>query len=252
MVSQSKNPHFIYTFLCFLLLNACGTFKVRDKKPDEVAGIHSVALVAMTLEEPVPKELAFNLDSGKVEGDRGMGKFGQKSDHAEAMYQELHRALAVRMKWKVQNKDTMIANPGYKSAYKSTMEGWQNKMPPGEGHVQYVVKDVLDYDAIRIMGQEGRDKLLADLKVDAIFVSRITVGLGGTSIMGFGPRHPYSTLNFQVYKKGISAPVWFDGNVKGKEGDSVGATAIWSEEKLQRYALESAVDAFAKIDQERK
>lgn len=74
----------------------------------------------------------------------------------------------------------------------------------------------------------------------------------GTSIMGFGPRHPRSALSFQVYKKGIETPVWFDGQVLGKEMGSVGATALWDQKKLQEYGLESAKDAFSQIDKVRE
>ncbi|MEZ4816232.1 MAG: hypothetical protein R3A80_13685 [Bdellovibrionota bacterium] len=240
--------------IALFTLSSCGTFKVRNKDNAQVSSIKTVALVGMDVVEPVPKELGLNLGSGKVEADSagGIGKFQQKSSHVEAMYQELHRALGLRLKWKVLPKQSMINNAGYKAAYTKTMKGWQNKMPPGQNQAQYVVEDVLDYDALRIMGQDGRDKLISDLGVNAIMVAKVYITLGGTSIMGFGPRHPKSTLTFQVYKKGIEAPVWFDGNVEGKEGDSVGATGLWSVEKLHKEGLDSAIDAFSKIAQERK
>lgn len=233
------------------LLSSCGSLKVRDKNASEVSSIKTVALINLDVTEPRPKELALNLGSGNVEGDSAMGMSQQKSAHVERLYNELQRALAINLKWKVIDKNTMTSNPGFKAAYEKTMKGWQNKMLAGAGSVQFTTKDALDYDSPRILDFEGREKLIRDLKVDAIVAAKVHVSLGGTSIMGFGPRKPVSVLSFAVYKKGIEKPVWFDGNVKGKEGASVGATALWSVEKLQNEAVESAIDAFSRIKEER-
>lgn len=234
------------------LLTSCGSLKVRDKNASELGSIKTVALINLDVTEPRPKELALNLGSGNVEGDRAMGMSQQKSAHVERLYNELQRAIAINLKWKVIDKGTMTSNPGFKAAYEKTMKGWQNKMPAGAGSVQFTTKDTLDYDSPRILDFAGREKLIQDLKVDAIIAAKVHVSLAGTSIMGFGPRKPFSVLSFAVYKKGIEKPVWFDGNVEGKKGASVGATALWSVEKLQNEAVESAIDAFSRIKDERK
>ena len=231
-----------------LLLSNCGTFKVRDKNQAEVDSIKSAAVVAMSVIEPVPKSLSLDIGGGGVSGDSNGGKIQGHDAHIESMWQELQRSVSLQLKWKTLDKTSMISKSGYKAVHDQTMKGWQNKMPPGENKVQYNPTDIMDSDAIRIMGQSGRDKLLTDLNVDALVVARIDVQLSGTSIMGFGPMHPKAVLNLSVYKKGFEAPVWFDGNIQGKEMPSVGATALFSKEKLQSYALESAKDAFAKIN----
>ena len=234
------------------LFSSCGSLKIRDKNPSEVSSIKSVALINLDMQEPRPKELAFNLGSGKVEGDRAMGTFQEKSSHVERLYSELARAIAINLKWRVLDRSTMASNPGFQKAYEKTMKGWQSKMPPGEGYAHFVTKGLLDYDSPRILDFEGREKLIRDLNVDAIVVAKVHVSLTGTSIMGFGPRKPMSVLSFAVYKKGIEKPIWFDGNVEGKKGASVGATGLWSVEKLQHEATESAIDAFSRIKEERK
>lgn len=239
-------------FTCSLLMSSCGSLKVRDKNPNEVSSIKSVALINMDVTEPRPKELALNLGSGKVEGDRAMGTFQEKAPHVEKLYYDFQRALKAQLNWKVLDKNSMITNPGFKIAYEKTMKGWQNKMPPGQGLAHFVTTDTLDYDSARILGFEGREKLIRDLGVDALVVAKVYVALGGTSIMGFGPRKPYSILSFGVYKKGIENPIWFDGSVEGRKGESVGATALWSVEKLQNEAVQSAIDAFSRINEERK
>jgi len=240
------------TVLCGAsLLTSCGSLKVRDKNASELSSIKSVALINMDVTEPRPKELSLNLGSGNVEGDAAMGSFQQKAPHVEKLYYDFHRALKAEMNWKVLDKNTMMANAGFKAAYEKAMKGWQNKMPPGQGMAQFVTKDLLDYDSVRILGFEGREKLIRDLNVDAIVAAKIYVSLGGTSIMGFGPRKPRSILSFTVFKKGVEKPVWFDGNVEGREGQSVGATGLWSVEKLQNEAVQSAIDAFARIKDER-
>ena len=249
---RGRVGRFLTAMTLTTLLTSCGSLKVRDKQEKDVATIKTLALVAMNTVEPVPAEIGLNLGSGKAEGMRGMGEFQGKGEHADAMYLELQKAITKKLRWKTLSKNQMISNAGYKAAYEKTMKGWQNKMPPGEGRAQIVVKDVMDWDSIRILGQKGRDQLIQDLKVDAIMVAMVTVSLGGTSIMGFGPRKPSSLFSFQIYKRGVAEPIWFDGNIKGKEMPSVGGTAIWSRSKLQKYALESATDAFSKINEKRK
>src|SRR5688572_925796 len=125
-------------------LSSCGSLKIRDKNAAETASIKNVALINMDVIEPRPKELSLNLGSGNVEGDRAMGMTQQKSAQVDGLYNSFARALAVNLKWKVVDKNTMTSNPGFKEAYEKTMKGWQNKMPAGEGTAQFTTKDVLD------------------------------------------------------------------------------------------------------------
>ena len=152
------------------------------------------------------------------------------------------------MGWKVLDHGEMVRNAGYHEAYKKTMTGWQNKMPPGKGINSYLVKEVMDDQALRILGPKGRDNLIKKLGVDAILTAKVSVHLNGTTFAGIGNRYPQSVLHFKLYKLGIKEPIWFEGSIKGLESkESLGKTAYFDEKKVGTLALKSAKTAFTKL-----
>ncbi len=143
------------------------------------------------------------------------------------------------MHWTVLDTPTMTQNPGYVTAYKNTMEGWQSKMPPNKGENRFIVDHVMDYDGPRILDRAGRDALIEALGVDAIIAAKVNVMLSAS--------HPQAYLSFSLYVHGQDKPVWFEGQVKGDRSD---ATADRSDLiALSTLANRSAKTAFAKIGQ---
>lgn len=129
------------------------------------------------------------------------------------------------------------------------MKGFQNKMPPGKGQQEFRVDGIMDYQAMRILGNEGRTELMRALGVDAIVAAEVRVGLAGTTFAGIGNRYPKAHLTFQLFTPGTDAPDWFEGSIEGEEAkESVGKTAFFDEALLGRLSLESARTAFLKIN----
>lgn len=231
-----------------IALFGCGVMKVREKDEAAVKGVKRVAIVAFMTQQPGSATVGLNLSKGQVEGGSNASMFAKSSDHAEQMYDALAEQLKKNLRWSLQDKKSMISNPGYTKAYKQTMEGWQNKMPPGQGMNQFLVSQVMDADGPRILGLSGRDELIDALKVDGILVVRITTSLNSTSIMGIGNRYPQSRVSFQLFSKGKEQPIWFDGQIEGEESKtSVGKTAFIDEKLLSDLAVDSAKTAFSKI-----
>ncbi|HEX4924226.1 MAG TPA: hypothetical protein VFV50_09070 [Bdellovibrionales bacterium] len=236
------------TLAASLVLSGCGALQVRDRKEAEVNKIKKVAVVSFSAYLPQSKKLGFDLGSGKLGASEGGSLIAQTSTNVDQMYLSLTQNLRQNLKWDVVPLPKMTSNAGYVKSYKQTMEGWQNKMAPPADTIQFLVKNVMDYDSTRILDQAGRDALLDALGVDALVTARVDVHLNGTSIMGIGSRYPQSKVSFQVHTKGQERPVWFDGGVEGDEAkDSVGETAFIDNAKLEELALQSAKSAFSKI-----
>lgn len=248
-----KNQFFILTstILTLSLLTGCGAFKVRDKNVAEVEKIKKVAVVAFTMDEPAPVQIGLNLGSGKLEANKGGSALTENSPHVDQLLSDLEKAVQSKLRWQVLEHKKMLSNGAYTKAYQDTMEGWQNKMPIPEGQSRFVIDKMLDQDALRIMGPQGRDALIAALGVDAIMMAKINVHIEANTIMGIGSRYPKSSLSFYVYKKGTENPVWFDGQVEGETSkESVGKTNLFNASDMHRLAAESAKTAFLKIDSE--
>ena len=71
--------------------------------------------------------------------------------------------------------------------------------------------------------------------------------------LGIGARHPQSRLSFMLFTPGTSSPDWFEGGIDGEESKtSVGATGFIDEDLMNRLALQSAQEAYAKIGKDGK
>ncbi len=224
---------------------ACGSMGVRDIKKDEVAKIKSAAVVGITIEQAASSSIS--LDAGKVSGEAGGSIIGKQESYAEDLFVTLSENLKRNLGWKMSDTKSLVNQPGYLKAYKSTMEGWQNKMPVASGYFRVTAKSVMDADAIRILKPEGREILMKELKVDALVVAVINLS-NEIPTLGIGSHYPYATVSFQVYSRGQENPIWFDGQVLGEKSKvSSGKTAFFDESILVREGAMSAKDAFTKI-----
>jgi hypothetical protein len=245
------NAKMISTTICLsMMASGCGLIKTRDKDEASVQTIKRVAVVAFDVTQPASKKLSLNLSKGRLEGAAGGSWLAQQASHVDQLYADLGQSFRANLKWNVMKPELMKANPGYVKAYKDTMEGWQNKMPPAQGDNLFLVTGVMDGDALRILGPEGRDALIDALNVDAIITADIRTVIHGTSIMGIGAQHPSANLSFWIYTKGKEKPVWFEGQIEGDEApESIGATGFINETLLNQLVSKSAKTAFAKIGQ---
>ncbi|MCC6278343.1 MAG: hypothetical protein IT289_10565 [Oligoflexia bacterium] len=226
----------------------CGSLKFRDKDEQLIGAVKKVAVIAFEVNQPDSPKIGLNLGSGKSEAIKGGSLIPQQSSHVDQMYDKLASHLTKNLQWQVIPRRELISQPGYTMAFDKTMKGWQNKFPPGEGMIKYLVPQIMDYDCPRILGVQGRDELIKALGVDAIVVARMTVELTGTTVLGLGSRYPRPVLGFFVYTKGREEPAWFDGRIEGVESkQSVGKTGFIDTKLLSQLTLEQSELVFSKI-----
>ena len=228
------------------MLSSCGSIKTKEKNLSEIQTIKKIAIVAFDQDQPAPREIGLDLGSGKLAGSEGGSMITQHTENAKRAYQTLAAQLN-RAGFAVMSLEEMLKNKGYQEAYKSTMEGWQNKMPPGAGMNRVAVEKVMDYDGPRILRQEGRDQLAKQLGVDAIVSAKIYVNLESTTVMGIGNRFQKSTVRIEMFKPNIENAVWFENFMGPTSTESVGKTSFFDEAKMSQLSLESASDAISRI-----
>ena len=233
-------------FSGFLFTGCAGLTHHKDEAA--LSQVKRVAIVGFTVQEPAPATIGLNLNSGHVHGAAGGSLITQYSTDTDQMYSDLVKKFGRNTSWVVVSPSKMKQNPGYQKAYDDTMKGFHNRMPPGEGMNVYGVNGVMDNQSCRLLGADGRSALMKALKVDAIVTAQVDVLLSGTSIMGIGSRYPQSRLTFQVFTPNKDSADWFEGNLLGKESPtSVGSTAFFDVDTLNRLALASAKTAFDEI-----
>lgn len=230
-----------------LAMSACGSIQTRSKDEARVKAIKNVAVVAFQVEEPAAGGIG--LVNGSLAGTSGGSMIAKQSKHVDQMYVSFNDALSKNVGWSVLPIQLMKSNKGYKQAFHATMDGFQNKMPPGQGINRFLVSDIMDTDSPRILDVQGRDLLIDQLAVDAIVVARVTTYLNGFSVMGIGSKKPQASVSFSVYRKGDEKPTWFEGGIKGDEQPSIAKTRFFSEDLLAEKSLASAETAFARINQ---
>ncbi len=240
------------TSLGLSLLTSCASIKVGggSYEPEKVQQIRSAALVGVEVVEPE----AFDplKPSGKIAGSGNTMMGNMKSSIAEPAegkapyYKNMHDFLKKNLKWNMVEMQAVTRNPVNKEFYKNTSSGFQQKSMIDYREGNFTVPDVMDFDAVKQIGQSGREKLMDALKVDALVSYRVHVTLSGTTVMGIGSMYPQSILQFQVYKRGIEKPVWEDLQAEGVPGEeSIGKTRLTLDvSKLNEEGIASAETAY--------
>ncbi|MGZ5280430.1 MAG: hypothetical protein ACXWC9_10830 [Pseudobdellovibrionaceae bacterium] len=237
----------ILSLFSLLFLVNCSSLATKVRDEASLKQVRKVAVVAYRVTLPKSKQLSLNLGSGNTGSDAGGSILTGQSPETDQILTNLMKEMAKNQKWAVMDINKVKMAPGYKKAFDQTMNGWQNKMPANPGTQQYVVNEVMDTDAPRILRPEGRDQLISDLGVDAIISLNVTVYLEGTTVMGIGNRYPQSLVTLNVYKKGQENPIWFESAKGDVSTESVGKTGFIDEKKLARLAVSSAQSAYSKM-----
>ena len=167
------------------------------------------------------------------------GGVQKKSNHLDEIYPSVVASFQ-KQGWTMLDFSAVTGNAAYVQTYKDTMDGWQNKVPPNKDTYRFVSSRVFDYDGLRILGVKGREKLMNDLKVDAIIGVSIDSRLESQQLVG--------ALVFQVYGRGSDNAIWFDNNV---QGDPVAPSSdelnLINPDALNKSAVRFAKGAAAKI-----
>jgi hypothetical protein len=230
---MSKIKYITMALVSILFLSHCSTM-VRNKDEAKLDGIKNVAIVAFEVNQP-STAMKTRL-------------IATPSEHAKDIYEEMRKNIQANLKWNAKDIDFLTRKKEYQASYDQTMKGFQNKVPVGENRSLFIVENIMDYSSARILGPNGRDALMESLGVDAIIAAQVYVDLKAFTVMGVGNRYPQARVSFQVYRKGESAPIWYDGNLEGeKSSKSVGATGFFDEKLLNEMAVESSRSAFRRI-----
>jgi len=236
--------------LVFGFLVGCGSIKTRDVNTKELNQVRRVAIASFSWEQPIATTVALNLGSGKVEGEKVRDFKANESDEVTQSYRDMASALSTRMKWKVTDLDELRTNSTYKEWYDKKMKGWQmGKVAPN--HKLFVVENLMDAQSLRRMRMNEKDALMAGLGVDAIIEMQVNVVFANTGmkVMGIGSRYPQAHVLFYMWKKGVEAPVWFEGRMAGDVStESVGKTGFFDEQAVTRLGRLSAKSAFNKMN----
>lgn len=236
--------------LVFSFLVGCGSIKTRDVNTGELSQVKKVAIASYSWEQPIPTTVALNLSSGKVEGEKVRDFNANESDEVTQSYKDIASAIGARMKWRVTPLEEMRANSTYKEWYENKMKGWQfGKAPPN--HKLFNIENVMDAQSLRRMRMAEKDALMAGLGVDAIIEMKVNVVFAnsGMKVMGIGSRYPQAHVMFYMWKKGVEAPVWFEGRMAGDVAtESVGKTGFFDEQAVTRLGRLSAKSAFTKLN----
>lgn len=234
--------------LCWVAFQSSGC-ALSAKKMDQsaISKIKTAAVTSFTADLPASRELGFDLGSGKLGASAGGSMISQEMAETDQLLEKIVSAFSTRMKWKVPSVQQMKASPKYQATYKKTMEGWHNRMPPGQGINRYVVNGIMDYDSARILDADGRDQLMQDLKVDALIAVWSMTHLSGTSIMGIGSRKPQTNIMIYVYARGVSEPIWKESLQGDEITESVGSTGFIDEKKVAHLVLKAADGALSRL-----
>ena len=246
-----KQTYFFILGIFLILATTVGcasASKIKDEQ--SLASVKKVAVIGFKATLPTSAKLGLDLSSGKTEASSGGSLLTENSKDTDQILSDFHKALQKHRGWSMLPLESMKSHPAYISAYKHTMEGWQNKMPPGQGVQVFLSQGVMDTDAPRLLGMEGRDQLMTALGVDAIAILSVHVHLEGMTVMGLGNRMPQSRPHLQVFRKGVEKPIWFETYAGEVSKESVGKTGFIDEKKLARLAFSSAQSAYSKMGSE--
>lgn len=234
--------------LCWVAFQTTGcALSAKKKDQGAVSKIKTAAITSFTADLPASRKLEFNLNSGKLGGAAGGSMINQEMPETDQLLEKVISAFSAKMKWKVLSAEQIKTSPKYQETYKKTMEGWHNRMPPGEGVNRYVVNGVMDYDSARILDVAGREQLMNDLKVDALVAVWSMTHLSGTSIMGIGNRKPQTNILVTVYARGVEEPIWRESLQGDEITESVGSTGFIDEKKTASLVLKAADGALSRL-----
>lgn len=228
-------------------LSGCASTMVNQ---EELNKVKKVAVVGFTAYQPVAAKVSFDLGSGKLGADKYGSVIPETSKETDLMLAEINKALNSVKGWKTMDPNAMKKNPVYMESWKSTMTGWQNKMPPPQGVKTYGITDIMDKDGVRLLKPEGKVKLINALGVDAVIIVESNTMLDSTTIMGIGQRKPFTQFHIEVFSANSDAPIWFATFKSDISTESVGATHFIDEEKVPALALATLKNALSKMKSE--
>lgn len=241
---MDKFKFFLAVFL--LLISGCAGLGTRSVNKDELNSVKRVAIASFSLVHPRTKTLI------SIGGSSGMDESfpDMDSDVTKDFYNDLAETLRSKYRWRTLTSQAMVQNNKYQATYKEKMLGVQFNKIQMKGQVLRV-PEVMDAQSLRRMSVVERDALATALNVDLLIEAQVQIYLEtkGIAVMGIASRYPQARVFFNAYKKGVEAPVWFEGKLDGEMSEkSISKTGHFDEDEMLKYARVSAKSAFAKLN----
>jgi hypothetical protein len=253
---KRKNLLSLFSFVAIAaFVTACSTMKAE---PEKVQTVKRVAIIGYSLQQEMPPSLMTAVfDTVMHKQDNGPHLMGnaEASPHANVIYKNLSETLQKRMHWQVVDLNTVVANSDYAEIFKDESTGFHNRPPAGKRDVTYGIEGLMDgWQGWRI-DQAQKQKLIADLGVDAIAVAsvHVTLNAGGglKKLVGAADLYPQATLEFYVYDGKSDTPIWHDLWAQGEEATQSTAyvLGVTNTNQLNESVVESTNSAFGKLIQ---
>lgn len=239
-----KNKIKLGLLVLAIMQSSCVSKEINEL---EINRVKKVAVIGYTLNLPMPAKLSLLADTvNDVASGKGLS-FTDDSKAAEAILNQVNTVLAKQQNWTVLSPEQLRQNPAYINAYKSTMDGLQNKMLSNDGSRDFLAKGIMDKDGHRLLKATGRAELMKALGVDAIAVVHVTTRLKGFSFFGFGSQKPQANVFIQVYNSPDQRAIWHE-TIEGEVGESLGMTGLYTVAKVEELTKKSVVTALDKIE----
>ena len=242
MFFKNKMSRVLWVFI--VLQWGCVSKEINEL---EIKRVKKVAVIAYTLNLPMPAEISLIASTVKSLGSGEGISLSDDSKAAEAILNQINTVIAKRQNWTVLSIEQLRQNPAYINAYKSTMEGLQNKMQFNDGSQNFLAKGIMDKDGHRLLKATGRAELMKALGVDAIAIVQVTTRLRGFTLFGVGSRKPQANVFIQVYNSPDQRAIWHE-TIEGEVGESLGVTGLYTVEKVEELTKKSVVTALDKIE----
>ncbi len=226
------------------MLSGCVSKEINEL---EISRVKKVAVIAYTLNLPMPADISQIASTVKSVSNGDGISLTDDSKAAEAILNQVNLVLAKKQNWTVLPIEQLRQNPAYINAYKSTMNGLQNKMQFDDGSQDFFAKGIMDKDGHRLLKANGRAELMKALGVDAIAIVQVTTRLKGFTIFGFGSRKPQANVFIQVYNSPDQRAIWHE-TIEGEVGESLGITGLYTVAKVEELTKKSVVTALDKIE----
>lgn len=200
-----------------LNLVGCAMTKVNR---EAIVGIKKVAILGYSQEEEDVPTLTMALAGKRETGMMATGSaLAKESPHATQAYAALAEKLEKTFKWKVLDRNQVVANNDYKKYFERKTTGLQNRPPVSNNYTVYGASGVLDVFPIRILDVQERAAYLKSLGADAIVIARPRVSLerlGVGAMIGAGKFRPKCELSFALYDGKSEDPLWEENAAPGE------------------------------------
>ena len=220
-----------------MFLSACGSMTKAQIDKERTGKVKNVAIVGLHVAMQEPQSLMGDM---KKLGDLTKGKVrdaNQQHDTADEVYTHLRSQLSQNLNWNMLPPGQITREPSYQALVTKYTTGLQvGGTPLPSDYHKVRPHGMLDADPfIYKISQADREALMDQLRVDALVVDFLLVGLNNKSMfggmVGAAKYQPKAQNIIRVFVRGQKDPVWFDTWAWGEGDKALQATMNFVEDK---------------------